>query len=129
MSAVAEETSEFKHCKVCGERWADIFTFIVDPHLKVDGYQACFYDPDLGLVLVTHTADECGTTLAIRVGALRALYDGPEQLQRHTGREECHEYCLQHNILEECDVDCELAWARTALQWLRRRELPPHMRV
>ena len=125
--STCEQVEEFKSCRVCGEVWRDISDFILDPALRVEGYQACFANPPMGLVMVTHCNDDCGTTLAIKAQELKALYNGPEHLQRHTGGERCHSYCLQHNILEECDVDCDMAWARQALQWLRRRQLPPHM--
>lgn len=125
--AVAHRLDEFKRCTVCEKTWIDLRDFMTDPELRVEGYQACFLDPAAGLVLVTHCREDCGTTLSIRVEALKVLYDGPEHLERYTGTEQCNTFCLLRNMLEECDVHCEMAWARKALQWLRRREIPAHM--
>ena len=127
MTAIADDTTAFKCCTVCGCTWDSLRDFVTDSTLRVDGYQACFANPQAGLVMVTHCEDHCGTTLGLMVGALRPLYDGPEHQESYYGREPCRELCLRHNILEECDVDCEMAWARTALQWLRRHALPPHL--
>lgn len=127
MVEAAERAKAFKHCTLCNRRWDELADLVIDPSLKVEGYQACFVRPEMGLVLLTHCMDDCGTTLALRVKHLRGLYDGPRYTERRTGQERCRGYCLQHNVLEECDVDCELAWMRTALQYLRRHELPPHM--
>ncbi|MGI5816921.1 MAG: hypothetical protein ACOX9R_02370 [Armatimonadota bacterium] len=128
MVQTTERTGVFKQCSLCGHRWADLADVVVDRDLKVTGYQACFVSPEMGLVLMTHCVEDCGTTLALRVKALRELYDGPQYTELRAGQESCREYCLQHNILEECDVDCELAWMRSVLQYLRRHELPPHLR-
>ncbi len=119
--------NDFKQCRVCGESWAEIHDFVTDLSLRVEGYQASFLQPAHGLVMVTHTREHCGNTLAVRVDCLKALYEGPEHLALHTGTEPCRALCLRHNLLEECDADCEMAWARIALQWLRNHQLPPHM--
>lgn len=127
MVATVERIRVFKRCSLCGKVWPQLADLVVDRDLQVTGYQACFVDPQMGLILVTHRVEGCGTTLALRVDTLRDLYDGPEHAESRTGQEFCRGYCLRHNILEECDVDCEMAWARTVLQWLRKHELPPHM--
>lgn len=127
MLAATERTDAFKQCTVCGKVWPDIRDMVLDPELQVDGYQACFTDPQLGLILLTHRAPDCGNTLALVIKTLRVLYAGPVYSERQTGLEPCRDYCLRRNILEECDAECELAWARTVLQYFRRHELPLHM--
>ncbi len=116
-----------KTCSKCGLVWVTLRDLVLDGSIEVNGYQAGFDDPDCGLVLVTDKVTHCRTTLGIEVGQLRPLYDGPGYTQRRTGTEQCHGYCLHHEQLELCDADCELAWARQALQWLRLHKLPPHM--
>lgn len=128
MNAIAERLEHFKSCAVCGKSWRDLREFLLDEQLRVEGYQACFIKPSAGLVMVTHCAESCGTTLAISAESLKELYDGPEHLERLTGTIPCHGYCLRQHLLEECDVHCDMAWVRTALQWLRRKDLPPHMK-
>ena len=127
MLATAERRTVFKRCTVCEKTWHSIRDLVTDPALRLDGYQACFARPEMGLLLVTHEVPCCGTTLALVVRSLRPLYDGPKYTERRTGEEKCRGYCLKHNILEECDVDCELAWVRSVIQWLRNHELPPHI--
>ena len=127
MSATAKQLAEFKSCRVCGKKWDSLLDFVVDPLLRVEGYQAGFTDPNKGLIMVTHCEDGCGTTLAVQAELLKDLYDGPEHLERFTGKEPCRRYCLQRHLLQECDVHCDMAWVRHALQWLRNHELPPHI--
>jgi hypothetical protein len=119
----------FKTCPLCGARWADYREFVTDAALQVEGYQACLPNPDYGMILLTHTVEGCRTTLGVMAASLRVLYDGPDWPERKTGLEACQLHCLNPKDLEECTVDCELAWVRHVLQWLRRHELPPHLRV
>ena len=118
----------FKHCTMCGTSWRDLAEFVTDFQLRVEGYQACFPQPDLGLVMLTHRADGCGTTLAVAAAELRPLYDGPEFTEHRVGQEDCEKHCLQVKDIEECDVECDMAWIRTVMQYLRRHELPAHMK-
>ncbi len=127
MSADEKHGGSFKECAMCGRSWADLSEFVLDIELRVDGYQACFLKPEMGLVLVTHEVEGCGTTLAVRATLLRSLYDGPEYTQRRTGQAVCSGACLRMNRVEECEADCDMAWVRTVMQYLRRHELPPHI--
>jgi predicted RNA-binding Zn-ribbon protein involved in translation (DUF1610 family) len=114
----------FKTCPMCGEHWATLEDFVRDHRLVVNGYMASFDDPGTGLVFVTHTAPECGTTLSVRAAALRPLYHGPEYEELHYGAPDCRRLCLDRNRLEECEAPCRMAWVRHALQYLRRHEMP-----
>lgn len=116
-----------KICSKCGMVWPTLRDLVLDGSIEVNGYQAGFDDPDSGLVLFTHEVAHCQTTMAIEVGQLRPLYDGPPYIQRRTGTEKCLGHCLNQEDLEPCKADCDLAWAREALQWLRLHRLPPHM--
>jgi hypothetical protein len=112
---------------MCQTTWADLQEFVTDHRLRVEGYEACFLTPDWGLILLTHRTAGCGTTLAVRAVVLKPLHNGPFWTERMTGLEECLRLCLDKGRLEECTAECEMAWIRSALQWLRRHELPPHM--
>ncbi|HJN16810.1 MAG TPA: hypothetical protein QGH10_14995 [Armatimonadota bacterium] len=117
----------FKRCTSCGLVWADVQDFVTDPDLRVEGYQACFVDPHLGLILLTHDTAGCGTTVGIRASSLRPFYSGPEYSERPTGGDSCPSHCHNRNQLETCTAECDMAWARDVLQYLRRREVPPHV--
>jgi len=121
------DPTPFKRCPLCGAVWPDCRDFVTDLTLQVEGYQACLVGSDYGMILLTHRAEGCGTTLGVRTAHLKVLYDGPEWPERMTGLEPCRLFCLNWEILEECTVQCELAWVRQVLQWLRRHELPPHL--
>lgn len=121
------ESAPFKQCTLCGAVWQDLSDLVLDPEVEVHGYQAHFTDPGQGLVMVTHHAEGCGTTLAIRAYKLRDLYDGPAFEERLTGTAACEALCLDSNLLTTCSADCDMAWMREAIQWLLRHELPPHL--
>jgi hypothetical protein len=121
------EPEAFKTCSLCRHCWQRLNDFVLDPALRVEGYQASFLDPKKGLILLTHQAENCDTTLAIKVEALEPLYDGPTYLERHTGGDDCGGYCLSQGKLEECLAECDMAWVRKVLQLLRRHEMPPHL--
>ena len=118
----------FKQCPLCEATWVDLSDFVTDLCLRVDGYQACFPDPEWGLILLTHEADHCGTTLAVRATFLKVLHDGPFWSEHRTGLDDCLRLCLDQGRLEECTAECDMAWVRAVLQWLRRHELPPHVK-
>ena len=120
------EDRPFKICTLCHHCWETLDDLVLDPNLRVEGYQASFPDPKRGMILVTHLADGCHTTLSLKVEALASLYDGPTYLERRTGEDDCGGYCLSQGLLEECLAECDMAWVRKVLQYLRRHELPPH---
>lgn len=111
-------------CTMCDTRWDDIESFITDEELDVCGYQARFDVPSDGLILVTHMAEQCGTTLGVRVAEIRPLYDGPMYPERKTGSDECPGLCLLEGRLEDCTVECSMAWVRHVIQAMRRHEMP-----
>jgi len=117
----------FKTCSKCEHVWACLADVVVDGTLEVNGYQASFDAPEEGLVLVTHAAEDCQTTLAVVAIELRPLYDGPEYTERKTLTDECSRQCLYEGKLEVCEAECDMAWIRRVLQYLRRHELPPHL--
>lgn len=117
----------FMRSSSCGAVWESYRDFATDPNLSVVGYQPLFDDPCRGWILVTHAVQGCWTTVGVRVGRLRALYDGPEWPDIKLGTEECRELCVVEGKLDECDAECSMAWIRTVMQCLRRHELPPHL--
>lgn len=113
-----------KRCTLCGTVWASAWDLVWDEELRVEGYQASLDGVENGLILVTHTREGCGTTLALPVSAVGELYLGPRYAEALTGTEECEGLCLDENRLDECGAPCSLAWVRTVLQYLREHRLP-----
>jgi hypothetical protein len=59
----------FKRCSLCGVEWQDRDAFLSDSTLVLNGYQGNLRQllsgrQKQGLLLFTHTAEGCGTTLA-----------------------------------------------------------------
>jgi hypothetical protein len=117
----------FKECSCCSTSWESLAAFVLDSELTLEGYQPSFADPFEGWLLLTHNTPDCKTTLAVRTAQLRDLYDGPEYTERRTGTPGCPWLCIKENRLEECTMDCDMAWVRQVMQYLRRHALPAHL--
>ena len=104
---------------MCGKEWRARADFLGDPQICLVGYQACFEFLEFGLLLFTHYAPDCGTTLSRDVGSLLDLYDGPVYEERQTGTEACPGYCLQQGNLESCPARCACAAIREVIQIVR----------
>lgn len=114
----------FLSCTMCEACWPDIESIITDETLEVCGYQARFDEPTQGMILITHMADGCRTTLGVGVAQLAPLYRGPVYTERKTGTDECGGLCLFEHRLEECEAECDMAWVRRVIQAMRKHELP-----
>ena len=60
----------FKRCTLCGEEWATKEAFLNDRQVRLDGYQWSqrmhkVRYPARGVLIFTHRAHSCGTSLAI----------------------------------------------------------------
>ena len=108
----------FKICTHCRHPWLSRIEFLRDPKIALVGYQVNFEDLEFGLFLFNH--ESCRTTIAIRSGLFRDLYNGPILKERITGSEQCPEYCLHQNNLNPCPEKCECAYVRDVLQIVRR---------
>jgi hypothetical protein len=78
------------------------------------GYQVNYGQLELGFFLFNHL--DCGSTISIRAGAFRDLYDGPVFSTRLVGTDECLGYCSREDELEACPSECEGAYVREILQ-------------
>jgi len=106
----------FKKCGCCAFSWKSRDDFLGDPAVKIIGYQSFPSELMSGAFLFNHS---CGTTLALKVGSFRSLYDGPVYCEHLIGEEECPEYCLREDSLEPCPERCECAYVREIIQMLR----------
>ena len=111
-------------CSLCEASWPGLRELALDPSIDLCGYQAHFERPHDGWVMVTHSAPGCGTTFGLKAAALEPLCRGPHYTERKTGTEDCQELCLYQNRLEECEAECDMAWVRRAMQYIRRHEWP-----
>jgi len=118
--AESDVTAPFKICSMCLKAWDDSESFIRDPELVVNGFQAFFDQPENGLILFTHRRPGCHSTLAIKAGSLKGLYHGPFYDHLNHGSATCIRACVDHNNLERCDAECSMHWVREVLQVLRK---------
>jgi len=93
----------FKKCNVCNHEWQDRDNFILDPAIRLIGYQANPENLNRGLYLFTH---ECGTTLAVHVENFLDLYQEPKYSLNMSGNNECPGYCRIENELSDCGLEC-----------------------
>jgi len=105
--------SPFRACS-CGREWKEREAFLSDPLLRLVGYQVHFEHLELGLFLFNHLS--CGTTVTLRAGTFRDLYDGPTYSRCLAGEKECPEYCLRRDELKACTEQCECAFVREIIQ-------------
>ncbi|MFZ4619079.1 MAG: hypothetical protein ACOYNS_00860 [Bacteroidota bacterium] len=72
---VSEQNQSFKQCSLCNTVWQTKDDFLTDPNLRLNGYQFTslkFQNSSRGGVLLfTHTLEECGTTLAVYAQILK----------------------------------------------------------
>ena len=111
----------FKVCSMCLKAWDDTNSFVTDPELMINGYQAFFDRPEDGLILFTHRHQGCHSTLAVKAGAFKSLYDGPLYDKLNRDASTCLHRCVDQNNLERCSAQCSMHWVREVLQLLRSR--------
>lgn len=113
-----------KSCAFCNALWDNIKQLVEDKSLDLNGYQASFRGPENGLIMLTHNVDGCNSTMAIRAGELKSLYQGQFFSEHRTEKPECPRKCLNPNDYEPCPVHCDMAWVREILQCFRTHEMP-----
>ena len=117
-------TEAFKSCGKCGQIWHKRADLVRDPELILIGYQPTFADAAEGLLLFTHVARDCGTTLAIKVAEFKDLVPPHAESIKSTGTLVCPSHCLRVRDLQVCSVPCQMGWVRQLIQVLRQREVP-----
>ena len=93
--------------------WETRNDFLNDPDISIVGYQVHFEELHEGLFLFNHS---CNSTIAIKAGLFRDLYDGQMFEDRLTGTDECPGYCLIKYELKPCPAKCECAYVREIIR-------------
>ena len=107
----------FKECTCCKSPWYSREEFLGDSKLDFIGYQVNFANLELGYFLFNHLT--CQSTIAVHAGLFKDLYNGPIFSERKTGSESCPGYCLDRDVLEPCQAQCECAYIREIIQIVR----------
>ena len=124
---IVNRITPYKVCPSCKKSWDDPLDLVRDRSLRLNGYQAVAPDATNGVVLLTHEAVGCHSTLAIFLRDFRFLYDGPEYELCLQGEPSCEEHCLRREDLSLCDAHCSMHWAREVLQCFLTHQIPAHV--
>ncbi|QEM68505.1 hypothetical protein FO488_10205 [Geobacter sp. FeAm09] len=105
----------FKKCPCCGAKWPTRNKFLTDQSLKLHGYQVNFKSLEMGLLLFTHHAPSCNTTMAVDVAEFFDLFTGTRYTVNKAKSPECPRYCFDESNLARCTVFCECAFVRDVM--------------
>jgi hypothetical protein len=107
----------FKECSSCGNQWFARDDFLEDPAIEIIGYQVNFDNLLAGTFLFNHS---CGATLSFPVRYFNGLYEGTIFKERITGSDNCPEYCLYEDQLDNCSARCECAFVRNIIDIIKK---------
>jgi len=107
----------FTECLPCNEKWFARDDFLEDPEIEIIGYHANFDDLLAGNFIFNHS---CGVTNSISVRYFNGLYEGTIYKERATGTDDCPEYCLYQDKLDQCFTRCECAFVRNIIDIIKK---------
>lgn len=96
----------FQICGSCGRSWNQWAHFILDPGVRLIGFQAIPGLPDANLLVFEH---RCGSSISVLVKRLRHLLGNAgavPALENLFGTETCHGHCRFIDDLQSCDRPC-----------------------
>jgi hypothetical protein len=106
---------------MCAKHWDSQDTFLDDPTLVFNGYQANFGVVEQGLFYFTHETDDCGSTMALKAQAFLSLYTGKRYTENKQLSNECLHYCFDKSELRRCLAHCQYAFVREVTQIIMDR--------
>ncbi len=114
----------FKTCGSCRKAWEGWQDFVLDPAIRILGFQAVEDLPDANLIVFEH---RCGSSISLLAKRLRHLLPAPEEpahLPVLLGSDICRKHCRLIEDLESCDRPCANSRDRRLIQLLlsMRRE-------
>ena len=115
--STAHVNPSFKSCSNCETSWKSIDAFMQDPSIELVGYMPTFEDLVNGLFLFNHN---CGTTLALKVGQVEYLYEGPVYRENKHGASECPGYCQNKTDFSPCPEKCSCAFVRDTMHTIKQ---------
>jgi hypothetical protein len=116
----AESGRPFQKCGSCGQPWMQWSDFILDPDVRLLGFQVVTGMPDANLLVFEHC---CGSSISVLVKRLRHLLgDAQPQTQLPVLFEtnQCNEFCRFLENLAACDRPCANARDRQLIQAVMR---------
>jgi hypothetical protein len=113
-----KKTRPFKTCGSCRRSWEHWQDFVLDPGVRILGFQAIENLPDANLVVFEH---RCGSSISLLAKKLRHLLDehaDRERLPILFGSDTCRKHCRLIEDLEACDRPCANSRDRRLIQLL-----------
>ena len=110
----------FQKCGSCGKAWQHWRDFILDPGVRLLGFQAVSTLPDANLIVFEH---RCGSTVSVLAKRLRPFFPAianEPPLPALFDSESCNHYCRSMENLEICDRPCANARDRHMIHLLLR---------
>ncbi len=109
--------NQFKKCSKCDFIWNKRDDFLQDKNLHIIGYEVSDDNLFDSLFLFNHN---CGTTLAVKVGNFKDLYDGPVFPKRLNETDNCPDYCSHRSNLRPCPAKCKYTQAREIIKLFQK---------
>jgi len=122
ISSQTDRLKAFNICSQCQMSWYQRNDFIESPSIKLIGYQADFNEPTDGLFLFNHQVEECGVIMGVRVEKFIDLYTGPFYPDLKKDSDKCCSYCLDNMNLDPCDEPCSMAYIRSIIQTIKKKQ-------
>jgi hypothetical protein len=113
----------FRACGSCGKEWANWEDLILDPRLRLLGFQVDVRYPDANLLVFEH---RCGSSVSVLASRLRPFFREIEKdsgLPSLYGTHTCNKYCSQIENLVACDRRCANARDRHMIQLLLKMKM------
>lgn len=111
----------FKTCPMCEKNWMNRDTFLDDPELNFNGYQANLGIMEQGSFYFTHENVACGSTMILKAEMFLPLYKGIKYEEDRSLSKDCPKMCLDKKQLDRCPMHCELAFVREVSQIIKDR--------
>ncbi len=122
MAKTAESSTSsapFQKCGSCSSTWNLWTDFILDPGIRLLGFQAISELPDANLIVFEH---RCGSTISILAKRLRPLFpeiaNATSISQVLYDSDACNHYCRHVENIEVCDRPCANARDRRMIHLL-----------
>ena len=103
---VRARTGVFRVCGACGHVWRSWEEFVRDPGVRLLGLQAITSVPDANLLVFEH---RCGSTVSVLASRFRQLLPDSQDFSGRPslrGTDQCSQYCLSLDSLEQCNKPC-----------------------
>ncbi len=108
MATTDESPVPFQKCGSCSKSWKLWSDFVLDPGIRLLGFQAIAEFPDANLIVFEH---RCGSTISILAKRLRPMFpeiqSEPAVSQVLYDSEACNQYCRHIENIELCDRPCD----------------------